>query len=154
MQGYDRYAYVNNSPVLYNDPSGHAVIEDNDENGNPVIDLTRPPTKLDRSGLTKISPTGIGGDQLYDTYLALWKQRAGWWWQAFGKDWNFSIWDFISMTSYYEASGLTQYVSLMAESGVRWYYEGYARNQRVVEQSKVNSTGGLHTVNRQQVYMI
>ena len=25
MQGYDRYAYVNNSPVRYNDPSGHCV---------------------------------------------------------------------------------------------------------------------------------
>ena len=24
VQGYDRYAYVNNSPILYNDPSGHS----------------------------------------------------------------------------------------------------------------------------------
>ena len=41
MQGYDRYAYVNNSPVRYNDPSGHCIPLDdgdmclrNDENGS------------------------------------------------------------------------------------------------------------------------
>ena len=30
MQRYDRYAYVNNSPVRYNDPSGHWVFETDD----------------------------------------------------------------------------------------------------------------------------
>jgi RHS repeat-associated protein len=25
VQGYDRYAYVNNNPIVYNDPSGHAA---------------------------------------------------------------------------------------------------------------------------------
>ncbi len=28
VQGYDRYAYVNNSPVDYNDPTGHKLCED------------------------------------------------------------------------------------------------------------------------------
>jgi hypothetical protein len=30
VQGYDRYAYVNNNPVEYNDPSGHYVCEGTD----------------------------------------------------------------------------------------------------------------------------
>lgn len=30
VQGYDRYAYANNSPVVYTDPSGHYVCPDTD----------------------------------------------------------------------------------------------------------------------------
>ncbi len=33
VQGYDRYAYTNNNPVRYTDPSGHAVKGDTDEAG-------------------------------------------------------------------------------------------------------------------------
>jgi len=32
-QAWDRYGYVNNSPVNYNDPTGHAVAGDTNENG-------------------------------------------------------------------------------------------------------------------------
>ncbi|KXK10958.1 MAG: YD repeat-/RHS repeat-containing protein, partial [Chloroflexi bacterium OLB14] len=28
VQGYDRYAYVNNSPVIYTDPSGHKICDE------------------------------------------------------------------------------------------------------------------------------
>jgi RHS repeat-associated protein len=38
VQGLDRYAYVNNSPIRYTDPSGHRSCDDEDENGN-CIDL-------------------------------------------------------------------------------------------------------------------
>jgi len=31
VQGYDRYAYVNNSPVMFADPSGHCIVEDDSD---------------------------------------------------------------------------------------------------------------------------
>ena len=34
VQGLDRYAYVNNSPIKYTDPSGHLAYEFNDKHGN------------------------------------------------------------------------------------------------------------------------
>jgi len=34
MQGYDRYAYVNNNPVRYTDPSGHMAWDGSSGNGN------------------------------------------------------------------------------------------------------------------------
>jgi RHS repeat-associated protein len=34
VQGYDRYAYVNNNPVRYNDPSGHSSCDYEDDDGN------------------------------------------------------------------------------------------------------------------------
>jgi len=36
VQGLDRYAYVNNSPVNFVDPTGHCGIE-YDDNGNPTV---------------------------------------------------------------------------------------------------------------------
>ena len=36
VQGYDRYAYVNNNPVRYTDPSGHKACDDVDKKGNCV----------------------------------------------------------------------------------------------------------------------
>ncbi|MFT3890481.1 MAG: RHS repeat-associated core domain-containing protein [Anaerolineales bacterium] len=31
VQGYDRYAYVNNSPVMFADPSGHCIVENDSD---------------------------------------------------------------------------------------------------------------------------
>jgi RHS repeat-associated protein len=59
VQGYDRYAYVNNNPVKYTDPSGHMTVEENGgrsgcsnryycagslprEKNNPYVGLPRP----------------------------------------------------------------------------------------------------------------
>ena len=38
VQGLDRYAYVNNSPVNYIDPSGHKACKEVDVEGNCLID--------------------------------------------------------------------------------------------------------------------
>ena len=42
VQGYDRYAYVNNSPVRYNDPSGHANECSETVGGSCVFNKTSP----------------------------------------------------------------------------------------------------------------
>ena len=42
MQGYDRYAYVNNSPILYTDPSGHANECSETVGGSCVFNKTSP----------------------------------------------------------------------------------------------------------------
>jgi len=59
VQGYDRYAYVNNNPMRYTDPSGHMAVEQNNsrkgcsnpwyceggkprEKDNPYVGLPRP----------------------------------------------------------------------------------------------------------------
>ena len=42
MQGYDRYAYVNNSPVRYTDPSGHANECSETVGGSCVFNKTSP----------------------------------------------------------------------------------------------------------------
>ncbi len=38
-QTWDRYAYVNNNPLIYIDPSGNKPCIDNDKNGQCVVDL-------------------------------------------------------------------------------------------------------------------
>ena len=64
VQGYDRYAYVNNSPVRYTDPTGHNPIIDNDENGNPIVDsFSRPDKNFDKE-----QEDEDGGDQRCHTY--------------------------------------------------------------------------------------
>jgi len=59
---------------------------------------------------------------MYDLYMTMWRDTSGWWWGAFGDDGQFTIWDFMSATSYYEAGGLTEYSATLGEAGVRWYY--------------------------------
>jgi RHS repeat-associated protein len=36
VQAWDRYAYVNNSPVMYKDPTGHKILVDEEEDGLSV----------------------------------------------------------------------------------------------------------------------
>ena len=81
VQGLDRYAYVNNSPVRYTDPSGHICVQgngSNDEyaysgacNGKSYVG----PDEVDPSDLTTYSPDKIeySGEMMYDLYLAAWR---------------------------------------------------------------------------------
>lgn len=39
MQGWDRYAYVNNSPIMYTDPSGHYCLDGGEVRGRSVANL-------------------------------------------------------------------------------------------------------------------
>jgi len=97
-----------------------------------TLTLTPTPDRLSYTNLdrTKFNPapgnnTNVTADQVYDLYIALWSAPlTNWWWLAFGTDHEFSIWDFISTMSYYEASRQTRFASTMAEAGVRFYYGG------------------------------
>jgi RHS repeat-associated protein len=98
-----------------------------------------PYTYLDK---TKFNPekgdvTGVTAEQVYELYKKMWEAPlTEWWWLEFGKDNEFSIWDFISTMTYYEASGQTRFASTLAEAGVRFYYAGstvpgnYPRNPK------------------------
>jgi RHS repeat-associated protein len=120
VQGLDRYAYVNNSPVNFTDPSGHIDCKvdpatglencyqnDTGDNGggttNGVEGLDYPTPKpedldKDRTGITKIS-----GEDLYNYYLFLYNSpRDSWWWVMFGGD-GFTIWDAFAVLFIVEA---------------------------------------------------
>ena len=52
-KGFDRYAYSNNNPINYNDPSGHKACSDFDENGNCIKDSS---TVISTNGYTATHP--------------------------------------------------------------------------------------------------
>jgi len=75
VQGLDRYAYTNNSPINYTDPSGH-----NPECGPDGIYCgggkwvhAQYPDKVDKSLLSDhVYITGVSGKMMYDFYLSVW----------------------------------------------------------------------------------
>jgi RHS repeat-associated protein len=105
VQGLDRYAYVNNSPVRYTDPSGNIPCIDTDESGGCIKDpFWKPsngatsPNYLDPTMLAKTKH----GKKVYNLYKSLHEDKKGWWWKSYGGDGQFSIWDFIAMMYGYE----------------------------------------------------
>ena len=68
--------------------------------------------------------TGVSALELYEFYRDYYVANAnGWWWQAFAsEDHDFSIWDYISAVSYFEASRQHKFAPIMAEAGVRFYH--------------------------------
>jgi hypothetical protein len=96
-----------------------------------IATLTREPklpfTYLDITNFYPVpgKNTDVTAEEVYKLYKELWEAPiTKWWWVAFGNDLDFSIWDFISTMSYYEASRQTRFAPLMAEAGVRFYYGG------------------------------
>jgi len=82
------------------------------------------PTVLTNLSAEPGENTGVSATDIYDYYRNLWEQRDGWWWKAFGNDSDgFTIWDFLSMMAYYEAGFDTSIATIMAEAGVRFFYE-------------------------------
>jgi RHS repeat-associated protein len=102
VQGLDRYAYVNNSPVVYVDPSGHsycdseyAFQEDCADTGTSAV--TTGPTPVGNFS------TKAGAD-FYKWYLWLYNQPNGWWWEVFGQDSDgFTIFDAVAVIMVSEA---------------------------------------------------
>ena len=62
--GYNRYAYVANNPMIYTDPSGHALVIDDDPTGSPIIDVYNTPAHrvtLEEARQNRIKSIGLSG---------------------------------------------------------------------------------------------
>jgi RHS repeat-associated protein len=109
VQGLDRYAYVNNDPVRYTDPSGHICVDINGaayagncHGGGPDVPTPRPNDLDDIDGWR----TGTSGNDFYNWYLELWNTR-GWWWDMFGQDKDgFTIFDAFAVIFIDETEGV------------------------------------------------
>jgi RHS repeat-associated protein len=63
VQGMDRYAYANNSPIIYTDPTGHTACDEIDSNGNCLTERDKTNSYIDDG---KSSQRGkIGNDGYY-----------------------------------------------------------------------------------------
>ena len=95
---------------------------------DPIIpDGKLPYTYLNRDLLNDTAGiiTHVSPEDVYDFYIEMWKApREKWWWKAYGSDNDFSIWDFTSAMTLYEAGWQTRFAGIMAEAGVRFYYGG------------------------------
>jgi hypothetical protein len=127
-QGYDRYAYVNNSPINYTDPTGHKCVGNSeecmDEDGKP-INGAGGPDRLDRTMLKRTDH----GEEVYDFYLRLYYNHSGWWWKTYGADGHFSAWDFIAMMYGYEL-GVIASDEINYENAYPDFREAMVRNSR------------------------
>ena len=74
-QGLDRYAYVNNAPTRFTDPSGHRCFPENEcvgPNGQGEPDY------VDFSQLSQANPNRkYSGWMMYSLYLAAWEAKGG-----------------------------------------------------------------------------
>ena len=139
VQGLDRYAYVNNSPLNYVDPSGHNPKCGPDGTycaGGKLRSRTRP-TYVDPNKLTS---AGLKG---YETYLKLFNDSGGWWWDDpnLGSDGNFTVRDFVTMNFYEEVANYYNSPNFSAwkEALVRSYYSW----KQAMPSQKTSGNAGL-----------
>ena len=113
-QSLNRFSYVLNSPLMYIDPSGHMYIS------QPIInevciegECKEGPSLLNSYNLTHSSRggTGMTGVEFYDWYIQLWF-TDGWWWEAYGEDGEFTIFNAME-------------IGLLGESQNQWPYNDY-----------------------------
>jgi RHS repeat-associated protein len=116
VQGLDRYAYANNSPLVYTDPSGHesvcgSIYSDPECNGEP--------DQLDESLLHKTprTRTGVSGMDYYNWYKELWYKQNG----------SFTVWDFIALIIYVELDNVGNPAIPNMYDGYESYREGAVR---------------------------
>jgi RHS repeat-associated protein len=125
---WDRYAYTINNPVNYLDPSGHCVvIEEGGECYTEKLEGIDYPTRLDRGRLsTNIHCIGkfcASALDLYNYYFELFSNKKGFWWRAYGQDFDgFTIWDLLSLLVAQEGEATVAWAEYMAEAAVRWFY--------------------------------
>jgi RHS repeat-associated protein len=132
---FDRFAYVRNSPIMYNDPTGHdlncgvrgsyaAPIDCAEADPNNTHHVH--PTNPDTLDITKLDEVG---KRHYKTYKAVWNDHSilAWWWYdpRLGGDGHFSINDYMVMVLNAELSGMYDnpaYISDWQEANTRLSY--------------------------------
>ena len=110
VSGWDRYAYVNNSPLNHADPSGNTP-----EECKNVVQCV-PADALDMKKLS------LKAQNMYLTYLGMWGKADGWWWKEFGQDGAFTIDEFMAINWHYEEAGkpVKIWVQAMTNAAESW----------------------------------
>jgi RHS repeat-associated protein len=131
VQGLDRYAYANNSPLMYIDPSGHVNCYVDSSgldycvpNGGSAPSNATPLPSPEQVDVTTLTQSGKKG---YETYVTLFNFSGGWWWKDpnLGGDGFFSIEDFLALILYLELDNWSRddYLSnAWSEAVVRSFY--------------------------------
>ena len=103
VQGWDRYAYVNNAPIRFTDPSGHKCAgDDADLCSPPNLHVSPDPSNPDSLDYDKLKDKRAV--TLYETYIDMWNNKDGWWWKRYGSG-GFTIWEFMAIVWGYEQAG-------------------------------------------------
>jgi RHS repeat-associated protein len=104
LQGLDRYAYVNNAPTRFTDPSGHKCAGDDAVLCSPasLLHISSNPNSPDNVILDP--DRDKGAYSLYEMYLDMWNNKEGWWWDRYGSG-GFTIWEFMAIVWGYEQAG-------------------------------------------------
>jgi len=107
-QDWDRYSYVQNSPLKYTDPTGH----------DAKCSIQCQP--LDVLNMGKLSKRG---KDLYRTYIKMWNNADGWWWTTYGGDGAFTIDEFMAINWHYEQANfgnLDEYNAAVKNAAASW----------------------------------